>query len=79
MAETEHPVDLMYRSTRAAWQRYIEMSTPWPDDPEKRRELIAHRTAIMETRVRILEAFPLDARIRPELRTLRAIVSQDKA
>ncbi len=72
-----HPVDMVYNATRAAWEQYRDMSTPWPEAIEDRCRLTTCRTAVNLTRIKMLEGFPLDARIKQELRVLKAHVQAD--
>ena len=75
----EHPVDLMYRSTRPAWERYRSLSTPWPEDWPTRCRRIAHRMVITRTRITLLEFQPVqDVRVRTTLRDLRAELNSDQ-
>jgi hypothetical protein len=75
---TEHPVDLAYRSTHNAWQRYWDLSTPWPEAPAERARLMAHRDIIHRTRIGIIEQYPQDRRSQQERRSLLAIIAHDE-
>ena len=76
----EHPVEYMFQCTRAAWERYTDMSTPWPDDWPNRCRLIAHRMAINRTRIELLQTLtPFDVSCAAMLRTLRRDLAVDQA
>ena len=75
----EHPVEYTFRCTRAAWERYMEMSTPWPADWPGRCRLVAHRMAINRTRIELLRTLtPFDMACAAMLKTLRRDLAVDQ-
>ena len=61
-----YPTYLTYEqaldATRPDWERYQNMSTPWPSDPERRRECIAERLRITQERLRLIDPNSYHAR-----------------